>query len=158
MKINKTISGLQSVREKLERIKNLNNDEIVMAIAEKGKDIAQDRFGASVTVETESLGSGKAIISAKGSQVSFIEFGTGLQGEGTYQGELPTQDITFIARNGKEHTTDGWVYNYFVKDIDKNAKDHKGFVALAPMWRTANDLRNGSATQAVLELLDGKGV
>lgn len=129
-----------------------------MAVAQRAKGLAQDGFGGAAQVEAISLGNGKARVSAAGATVSFIEFGVGKSGEGTYQGELPTQDITFTARNGKEHTTSGWVYNYYVKEIDKKAKDHIGFVAKAPMWHTANRLEQGEAINAVEQLFKERDI
>lgn len=152
------ISGIKEIRAKLQRLKNISNDDIVMAVAERGAELAQEKFGSSVIVKPEMVGSGRAIISAKGNQAAFIEYGTGIQGEGSYNGELPTQPITFTARNGDEYTTEGWVYNYFVKEIDKNAKDHTGFEAVAPMWRTANELVEREAESAIREFLNEKGV
>lgn len=158
MSRNINLSGLKNVRDKLQRLKAITNDDIVMAVAERGKELAQEGFGASVSVEAIPLGNGKARLQATGQQVSFIEYGVGIVGEGTYQGELPTQDITFTARHGKEHTTSGWVYNYFVKEIDNKAKDHNGFQAKAPMWNTANRLEQGEAASAVEQLFKERDI
>lgn len=156
--MNIDLSGLKNVRDKLQRLKAITDDDIVMAVAERGKELAQKGFGASVSVETIPLGNGKARVEAIGQQVSFIEYGVGISGEGTYKGQLPTQDITFTARNGKEHTTSGWVYNYFVKEIDNKAKDHIGFTAKAPMWNTVNQLKQGKAKQAVEQLFKERDI
>ena len=99
MSRNIDLSGLKNVRDKLQRLRAITNDDIVMAVAERGKELAQEGFGVNVSIEAIPLGNGKARVEARGQQVSFIEYGVGTSGEGTYQGELPTQDITFTARN-----------------------------------------------------------
>ena len=156
MSRNIDLSGIKSIRKRLQALKSISNDDIVMAVADKGKAIAQSRVGGSITITTESLGNGKARLNATGSQISFIEFGTGVRGKGTYLGELPTQDISFESRN-QEWTMPGWVYNYYATFI-RGEKDFQGFSAKAPIWKTANDLENGKAIQAIKELMKERGV
>ena len=164
MSRNIDLSGLKNVRDKLQRLKAITNDDIVMAVAERGKELAQEGFGASVSVEAIPLGNGKARVEAIGQQVSFIEYGVGTSGEGHYPGELPTQPITFYSTKLKrEHTTQGWEYNYFAKYVrnqDPNAKvkDVTGFQAKAPMWHTANSLRDGKAATAVEQLFKERDI
>lgn len=164
MSRNIDLSGIKSIRKRLQALKSISNDDIAMAIADKGKAIAQSRVGGSITITTESLGNGKARLNATGDQISFIEFGTGVKGKGTYRGELPTEDISFTSR-GLDFTTSGWIYNYYATFFspptalsDKRVKDFQGFSAKAPIWKTANELENGKALQAVKELMKERGV
>ena len=100
------ISGIKEVRAKLQRLKNISNDDIVMAVAERGKDIAESLYGGeSIVVTTENLGGGKARIVASGEKVAFYEFGFGVEGrDSAYQGNLPTEPITFESANEKRTT------------------------------------------------------
>lgn len=164
MSRNIDLSGLKNVRDKLQRLKAITDDDIVMAVAEKGKEIAEVGFGSAADVEAIPLGNGKARLEARGQSVSFIEYGIGTSGEGHYPGELPTQPITFYSTKLKrEHTTSGWEYNYFAKYVrnqDPNAKvkDVTGFQAKAPMWNTANRLKQGEAKQAVEQLFKERDI
>lgn len=164
MSRNIDLSGLKNVRDKLQRLKAITNDDIVMAVAERGKELAQEGFGVNVSVEAIPLGNGKARVEAIGQSVSFIEYGIGTSGEGHYPGELPTQPITFYSTKLKrEHTTQGWEYNYFAKyvrnqDPNANVKDVTGFQAKAPMWNTANRLEQGEAVSAVEQLFKERDI
>lgn len=162
------LSGIKSFRKRLQALKSISNDDIVMAVAEKGKDIAQSRYGGDVVVSAESLGGGKAKIIASGEKVAFYEYGVGTQGEESgYQGNLPTEPITFESA-GETHTTQGWQYNYPNPKTKKTVGDSVGWFydgkftdgapAQAQMWKTANELQNGKAVQAVKELMKEKGV
>lgn len=156
------ISGIKEVRAKLQRLKNISNDDIVMAVAERGKDIAESLYGGeSIVVTTENLGGGKARIVASGEQVAFLEYGTGVVGESKgYGGQLPTEPITFESR-GKERTTQGWVHNYYAKykrEKGENAKDFVGFPSQAQMWKTATELTEKEAEKAIKDFLNEKGV
>lgn len=133
-----------------------------MAVAEKGRDIAQSKYSGDVMVTTESLGGGKAKIIASGKDVAFYEFGVGTQGkESAYQGELPTQSITFQSA-GESHTTQGWEYNYpnpkTKRDMGNGVgwfyggKFTDGKPAQAQMWQTANELEQGEAVNAIKKL------
>ena len=158
------LSGLKNVRDKLQRLKAITNDDIVMAVAKRGKEIAKVGFGSAADVEAIPLGNGKARLEARGQGVSFLEYGIGTSGEGHYPGELPTQPITFYSTKLKrEHTTSGWEYNYFAEHIRRkypNAKveDVTGFQAKAPMWHTANELKQGEAKQAVEQLFKERDI
>lgn len=168
MSRNIDLSGLKNVRDKLQRLKAITNDDIVMAVAEKGKDIAQSRYDGDVIVTAESLGGGKARLSAKGEKVAFYEFGVGTQGqESGYQGELPTEPITFESA-GETQTTQGWQYNYPNPKTKRNmgngigwfygGKFTDGQPAQAQMWRTANDLEQGEALKAVEQLFKERDI
>jgi hypothetical protein len=162
----RSVKGIDELRAKLQKLKNIDNDEIVMAVAKHGAALLEKELGTpNITVKPEPLGNGKARIIASGSQISFIEFGTGVRGKGTYKGELPTEDISFESR-GREWTTEGWVYNYYATYMSppsawgkpKNVKDFQGFEAKAPVWKTATKLANEEAANAIKNYLKEKGV
>ena len=112
MSRNIDLSGLKNVRDKLQRLKAITDDDIVMAIAERGKDLAQSKYGGDVVVTAESLGGGKAKVIASGEKVAFYEYGYGVEGrDSAYKGQLPTEPITFESA-GNTHTTQGWEYYY----------------------------------------------
>lgn len=169
MSRNIDLSGLKNVRDKLQRLKAITNDDIVMAVAEKGKDIAQSRYDGDVVVTAESLGGGKARLSAKGEKVAFYEFGVGVEGrDSAYKGQLPTEPITFESA-GSTYTTQGWEYYYNnPKTKRTNAKGEQGWFhnkkfvkgkpAEAQMWRTANDLEQGEALKAVEQLFKERDI
>lgn len=167
MSRNIDLSGLKSVRDKLQRLKAITNDDIVMAIAERGKELAQVGFVSAADVEAIPLGNGKARLEARGQSVSFIEYGIGTSGDGSYPdiSKLPTEPITFYSTKLKrEYTTEkGWEYNYFaeyVRKQDQNSKvkDVTGFEAKAPMWNTANRLEQGEAKSAVEQLFKERDI
>ena len=169
MSRNIDLSGIKSIRKRLQALKSISNDDIAMAIADKGKDIAQSRYDGDVIVTAESLGGGKAKLIASGEKVAFYEYGYGVEGrDSAYQGQLPTEPLTFESA-GNTHTTQGWEYYYpNSKTKRTNAKGEQGWFhnkkfvkgkpAEAQMWKTANELENGKAIQAIKELMKERGV
>ena len=118
-------------------------DGISNAIAHEGLKYAQELWGSeNVKLYTTDAINGNSQIIAEGKGVSFVEFGTGVQGEGTYKGNLPTQNITFESPKGTPRQTQGWVYNYMKKLYVPYKPDHKGHKAFAPMFYTAQKLRS----------------
>lgn len=165
----KNAKGLTDLRERLNKLKSLNLDELVMRVAEHGAELAQSKYsGEAVIVQAESLSNGKARIVANGEKVGYLEFGTGDEGKQSgYQGNLPTEPITFNVGN-RTLSTQGWEY-YYNNTQTKRTKDGKrgwyyqkefqeGQPAQAQMWRTANELEQGEAKNAVKQYLDEKGV
>ncbi len=161
-------SGLENALNKIRKLKNINATDIAMAVAEKGKDLAQKKYGGtSVVVTSETLGEGKSRITAKGKGVAFMEYGTGRVGEGTYKGTLPTQPISFESPKGEMQTTEGWQYYYdnpktkITKDgqegWEANGVFFTGQEAGAQMWKTANELIGGEARKAIEEFIEING-
>lgn len=151
------ISGAEELKRKLNNLKKLNGDQIALAIAERGAEIAKSNINSqneNILVAAVSSGDNKAKITAMGKGVAYIEYGIGSLGEGSYKGDTPKQPLTFKARNGKIITITKWIYNYFVRVVNPNAKQVKGFQAIAPMWRTANSLEKGEAKKAVIDLIN----
>ena len=167
--MNINLSGLKNVRDKLQRLKAITNDDIAMAVAERGKDLAQSKYDGVVVVTAESLGGGKAKVIASGEKVAFYEYGYGVEGrDSAYKGQLPTEPITFESA-GNTHTTQGWEYYYpNSKTKRTNAKGEQGWFhnkkfvtgqsAQAQMWRTANELEQGEAKKAIEQLFKERDI
>lgn len=136
--------GLKSFQNKLKSdFLDFRND-IAEAMAQRGVEIAKEKYGSeSIQVSAELIGDGRAVIRAKGDQVGYFEFGTGIQGEGKYPDEtkLPTQTLEFESPQGVPRKTKGWVYNYMKKLYEPNKKDYVGRPPQAQMFYTAQELR-----------------
>ena len=161
-------SGLKNVRDKLQRLKAITNDDIVMAIAERGKELAQEKYSGDIVVTTENIGNGRAKVIASGEKVAFYEFGYGVEGrDSAYQGQLPTEPITFESA-GNTHTTQGWEYYYPNSKTKRTVGGQQGWFhnkefvtgqpAQAQMWRTANELEQGEAKSAVEQLFKERDI
>lgn len=121
------ISGLLNFKKSLNKRKDVLKqgleDIVGDIVATKGLGIAYDNyFGFSnhfhhnnIIVDKESLGDGKFKVFAQDlrdkPQIAYHEFGTGYYAKGMYQGNLPTQTLTFIS-GGIPQSTNGWVYYY----------------------------------------------
>ena len=168
MSRNIDLSGLKNVRDKLQRLKAITNDDIAMVVAERGKDLAQSKYGGDVVVTAESLGGGKAKVIASGEKVAFYEYGYGVEGrDSAYQGQLPTEPITFESA-GNTHTTQGWEYYYPNSKTKRTVGGQEGWFhnkkfvtgqsAQAQMWRTANELEQGEAKKAIEQLFKERDI
>ena len=124
----------------------LNSNEITETIGDIAISVTREEYSISgVTpndIRQEMNGTSVEII-AVGEQLPFSEFGTGLIGEGSYQGELPSQSmkLRFESPTGVQQSTDGWVYNYRKKQ-EQTSKDWTGSPAKAQMFNTSVRLQN----------------
>lgn len=121
MTLKQDIAHLRKLAKKLNNGTLTNN--FAKAIANKGVDIANDEYTqtnmASYTakISCEAISSGdsstKVLASDKNRspKIAYLEFGTGFYAKGKYQGELPTQTISFYSGGGLQ-TTNGWEYYY----------------------------------------------
>lgn len=168
MSRNIDLSGLKNVRDKLQRLKAITDDDIVMAIAERGKELAQEKYSGDIVVTTENIGNGRAKVIASGEKVAFYEYGYGVEGrDSAYQGQLPTEPITFESA-GNTHTTQGWEYYYPNSKTKRTVGGQQGWFhnkefvtgqpAQAQMWRTANELEQGEAKKAVEQLFKERDI
>lgn len=168
MSRNIDLSGLKNVRDKLQRLKAITNDDIVMAIAERGKELAQEKYSGDIVVTTENIGNGRAKVIASGEKVAFYEYGYGVEGrDSAYQGQLPTEPITFESA-GNTHTTQGWEYYYPNSKTKRTVGGQQGWFhnkefvtgqpAQAQMWRTANELEQGEAKKAIEQLFKERDI
>lgn len=118
-------------------------DEVALAFAERGVEIAKSKYSSeSIQVSAELISNGHAVVRAKGDQIGYLEFGTGIQGEGKYPDEskLPTQTLEFESPKGVPRKTKGWVYNYMKKLYQPNKKDVTGRPPQAQMFYTGQEL------------------
>lgn len=111
-----SIKGLQNFKKKVASYKNFDNvcERVAQRIADRGSEIAQSEYGERTVdiqvIQGEAEGSRKIV--AKGRGLAFDEFGTGLVGQGTYEGNLPTETIEFESPKGSPQSTQGWEYYY----------------------------------------------
>lgn len=105
---------------KLYNIRNIAETATEL-IADNGEKIAKSEYAGINSVQViKDIDGNSAVISANGDSVAYIEYGTGLVGQGTYKGDLPTQTLTFESpkrkagdtRPPRVNTTHGWEYYY----------------------------------------------
>lgn len=101
---------------RLEKVDKFNFDKqnIIEAVQTIGEKTAQEEYiGTHIFVSSE-VDNSSVTIRAKGEGIAYMEFGTGRIGEGTYEGKLPTEPLTFESPKGSGdiHTTQGWEYDY----------------------------------------------
>lgn len=161
------IKGLERFAKKVNKYSKTKNigDTVAQKIAQRGKEIATNNYNESkrviVRVEDGDAPNKKRII-AQGKGIAFDEFGTGLVGKGTYEGNLPKETISFESPKGSPQTTQGWEYYY------PNAKTkvnggwyagkvfHRGQRAKAQMFNTSKQLRlelKSTANQVIKEII-----
>ena len=139
-------NNLNSFLSKLNNVKGQDSlAEIVMEkVIDKGSEIALQKWGGGVIIKTSGDGLKRSISAVdtnlKHPIIAYREFGTGIVGENSYEGKLPTQDISFEDLNGVEWTTKGWEYAYRYKQTQKGTP-FKGQKAQMPMYQTAKELR-----------------
>jgi len=145
------IKGLQNFARKVASYKRSDdlNEKVAQIIAERGVEIAKDLYGSkkvNVTIQSTNIKGNRKIV-AEGKGLAFEEFGTGLVGKGTYDGNLPTEPIEFESPKGKPQRTEGWEYYYPNKDTKVNGGwyagkvFHRGQIAKAQMFETAKQLK-----------------
>lgn len=146
--------GLKSFTNKLDKLKNLKEDKLSKKVAQEAlihlKSLYDDEL---VYCLIQPKGMTQYRLSAYSSQIAYIEYGTGLIGQGTYKGNLPTQVLTFESpkKSGRINTTNGWVYNY-PNPITKptgtgwtyNNQYTEGQVAKGQMWNTSIWIRENA--------------
>lgn len=145
-------NDLSRFAEKLKRAKNLSSglaNKVAEKLAEKGEEFAKGEY--RITPERESSVSVKKVVSknkaqiiATGKQVAYLEFGTGVLGKGTYEGELPKDPITFTMKHNNVDvavTVPGWTYNYRKDFLGWTPNDFRGRPAGMQMYNTMKKLR-----------------
>lgn len=155
------LRGIRRFLGKIEQLRTATLEKILEEMLEEGQRYAYSLYQQSknpsnpepdddnVTVTYEIDGD-RGILRANSNIIAYLEYGYGIEGEGTYDGKLPTQPITFDAPYMGEITVDGWTYYYdnpFTKDGAGWTHDGKYFVgepAEAQMWKTAMYLRDNA--------------
>ena len=168
-------NGLQSFVDKLKNYKAQGDlaDKVLDKVLQKGEEIARKQYDisdkgtvinkkgqevqSSITISSSKSGNtGK--ITSNGSQVAYMEFGTGVKGKGTYEGELPTNPITFLTDRFNDViyvTVPGWTYNYRRDFLHWSWEDVKGYPAKMQMFNTAKELREYIKTDLAKDIRKG---
>lgn len=137
------LKGLKNFTRKVKEIDVFDKASLIInRVCELGVAYAKSLYSTeSVNVEYNINGDNTATIIASGDEVAYIEFGTGERGRGTYEGNLPTKELSFYSNRLKQKVSlEGWVYSY-ANEIDYNQAFWVGFGAKAQMWKTAQYLR-----------------
>ena len=143
------LSGFISKLDKFSNMKNFGS-KIANKVGERGVEIAYSEYNSlqRADVRTEKTTEpNKVKVVAKGVGLAFEEFGTGLVGQGTYKGNLPTETIAFESPKGDPQRTEGWVYYYPNKKTKvlggwfAGKVFHRGQVAKAQMFNTSQRLK-----------------
>lgn len=150
MSVKIDLTGLNNFKKRLESISTQTlAEKIVKALCEYGANYAQGMYGGeSITVTAENVDSVGGSIIAKDSKgekaiIGYLEFGTGVKGEGSYNGPLPTQNINFVSPSYGQITTNGWQY-YYAYQQGLSQKQWQGSQAQSQMWNTAKYLRENA--------------
>lgn len=150
MSVKIDLTGLNNFKKRLENISTQTlAEKIVEALCEYGANYAQGMYGGgSIIVTAENVSSvGGSIIAKdiKGEKatIGYLEFGTGVKGEGSYEGTLPTQNIDFVSPSYGQITTNGWQY-YYAYQQGLSQKQWQGSQAKSQMWNTAKYLRENA--------------
>lgn len=150
MSVKIDLTGLNNFKKRLESISTQTlAEKIVKALCEYGANYAQGMYGGgSIIVSAENMSSVGGSIIAKDSKgekaiIGYLEFGTGVKGEGSYKGTLPTQNINFVSPSYGQITTNGWQY-YYAYQQGLSQKQWQGSQAKAQMWNTAKYLRENA--------------
>ena len=137
-------NGLDKYLQKVMPYKRkFNADKILRLVANISVDIASaeyEKTGVKPQFIQADISEQGVELMAKGEHLAFSEYGTGVVGSGTYEGELPTQTLKFESPQGVEQSTEGWQYNYR-KEQGQTDKDWTGFVANAQMFKTSRRLQ-----------------
>lgn len=148
-------NGLQRYLNRLQGYKGtIKQDQIAEIVGDTGVSFAKEEYGGKATnIQAENRDYGVDVV-ARGKELAFMEYGTGIRGKGKYQGELPTEKLVFESR-GKTQSTEGWEYNYWKEQQVRNGvlnaddiKDFEGIVPQAQMFKTSQRLRRDSSVIA----------
>ena len=140
------LKGLNRFRKKVSALekKVADIETILEALCKEGEEYARNLYGGSLDVELRHEVHGNyGVIIAQGDKIAYLEYGTGERGRGTYKGNLPTEEISFVSSQYGEVTVDGWTYSY-AKELGFTDKPWVGMVSQAQMWETAQWLRKNA--------------
>ena len=132
--------------------KHINQSKITEVVGEIGVDIAKAEYVGDSESSTDrdiryEINGDNVEIIARGEKLAFSEFGTGVLGQGTYEGNLPSASmkLMFESPKGVQQSTDGWEYNYRAEQAKKKGvvlKDFRGRPAKAQMFNTSLRLQS----------------
>ena len=128
--------------------RKLTDGSLITAIAEKGKEIAEEKYSladygtnqTNIVVSAEVISPTKARVTAKGDRISYLEYGTGYYAQGSYPADklpswwqyyYPSQFKKTKTYNGEEvYGWDNSVYGFCI-----------GQKAGAQMFYTSEELK-----------------
>lgn len=157
-------NDLQNFTDKLKTYKAQGDlaKKVTDIIISKGVEIAQRNWSSDVLIEVRGNELKKSIVAIdkdkKNPTIAYREFGTGVKGIGTYEGNLPDQPITFTTMYNKEETSvtvPEWTYNYRKDYLHWTEDDWQGIVAQMPMFNTAKELREYIKTELAKDIRKG---
>lgn len=151
----KVKNGLDRYLEKLKKHKGrYSESKITRLVGTIGVQTAREEYSASgvspTSLRAETREGGVDIV-ATGEHLAFSEYGTGVVGKGTYEGELPTQKLEFESPSGVQQSTEGWQYNYR-KEQGQTEMDWTGFRANAQMFKTSRRLQTELPSEIMKEI------
>lgn len=92
--------GLKHFKRKLDKLsKKISDGSIVMECAEKGAEIAREKYATSdfgtnetsIVCSAEQISNERARVTAKGDRIAYLEYGTGYYAQGSYPSDkLPS--------------------------------------------------------------------
>lgn len=126
------LNGLNRFKSTLNDLMTNNLAEMKKSKLEEFSNLAysilnRNYGGTPFEVEPPKIEDGKSTIYAKGNEIAFDEFGTGLNAKGSYKGQLPQMLLSFESA-GYPQSTQGWVYYYDWKGPEGKSpkKTYKG--------------------------------
>lgn len=149
-------NGLKNYLNRLQAHKgNYDANKIYESVSSLGIQTAQDEYNKTGVIPDNiraDVFEGGVEIVAEGEHLAFSEYGTGVRGEGTYDGELPTETLRFESPQGVDRETQGWTYDYMKKLYNPEKESFQGFVARAQMWKTSRRLQEEMPNKVKKEL------
>lgn len=124
-----------------------DTQKILDKFCQVGTEYARNLYGGTEHIKLEwHIENDVGVIIANGEKIAYLEFGTGERGRGSYEGNLPSEQISFYSSKYQQDIVlpNGWTYSY-AKELGLTEKPWSGIEAHAQMWRTAKYLRENSA-------------
>ena len=151
-------NDLDRYYSKLQNIKgDVLQQNALELLVDKGVSEANKEYSDThLKVDKEIVNDKNVRVVASGSGIAYDEYVKGLIGEGTYEGKLPTQTLTFVSPKRKDgdtrpqrvNTTQGWEYYYDNPETKfmggcfmGKGGFTRGQVANMRMYRTAKSLK-----------------
>lgn len=145
--IEEAIRELKRLKKNLENNIDSSNEQLALL----GEDYLKKELSGIGTIDGNEIGEVKesvvigenARLTWSGSQITFIEYGTGSVGKGTYNGDLPSDyayETGRVIQRHKKNKNDPY-WRYKTKDGGLSEKTY-GITAQAPMLHTSYFMRN----------------
>lgn len=143
----------------LEKIKNIDNYELSLSniadkVADIGLEIAQEEYAGTQVDLSKAVNDNSVELVAKAKGIAYMEFGTGIIGEGQYKGNLPPKSMVleFESPKGVPRKTEGWVYDYMKKLYYPDKPSFKGQKPQAQMFNTSRRIQKELSERIVKEI------